>query len=187
MTTNMIAERGSEAFLASQMAKYDFAAPNFEQWKGDPFLALSMYVQLQHAFSWEAYRQVFATYRDLLDDQRPKGTGEALQAARRDQWMVRFSEQVGYDLGPFFALWGVPVSDEARASIAHLSDWLPADFPPGAALPTPPLHTPTATPRFSPTPSATTTPSPTASPQVTPTQTSDLREIYLPALEQSGD
>jgi hypothetical protein len=174
-------ERGSDAFLAAQMAKYDFAAPNFEQWKGDPFLALSMYVQLQHAFGWEAYRQVFAEYRGLLSSERP-----ADDAAKRDQWMVRFSRQVGYDLGPFFAYWGVPVSDEARDSIADLPDWLPADFPPGAVQPTPPLHTPTATPRFSPTPIATMTSIPTSSPIASATSTADRSKIYLPALEQSG-
>ena len=116
--------RGSAAFRAEQMTRYDFDNPDFELWKDDPFLALVMYVQLQQAFGWDAYRQVFATYRALPDAERPKSDNE-----KRDQWLVRFSRQVGRNLGPFFEAWGVPTSRAARASIADLPVWLPPDFP----------------------------------------------------------
>ncbi len=117
--------RGSAAFQAEQMALYDFDDPDFELWKREPFLALVMYQQMQQAFGWDAYRQVFATYRDLPDDERPKSDDE-----KRDQWLVRFSRQVGRNLGPFFENWGVPTSQEARDSIADLPTWMPPDFPP---------------------------------------------------------
>ncbi len=116
-------ERGSAAFRASQMATYDFNEPDFEQWKSEPFLALVMYEQLQQAFGWDAYRQVFATSRDLTKYQRPRSDDE-----KRDQWLVRFSQQVGRNLGPFFEAWGVPTSQQARASVADLPVWLPTDF-----------------------------------------------------------
>ena len=115
---------GSAAFRAEQMARYDFDNPDFEQWKREPFLALVMYEQLQQAFGWEAYRQVFATYRALQDDERPKSDAE-----KRDQWLMRFSRQVGRNLGPFFEAWGVPTSRSARASIADLPAWLPPELP----------------------------------------------------------
>ena len=69
-------ERGSAAFVADQMAKYDFTAPDFDQWKSDPFLALTMYVQMQHAFGWQAYRDVFAEYRDLPAEELPTNDDE---------------------------------------------------------------------------------------------------------------
>ena len=116
--------RGSPAFRAREMARYDFENPDFELWKREPFLALVMYVQMQQAFGWDAYRQVFATYRALPDSERPKNDDE-----KRDQWLVRFSRQVGRNLGPFFEMWGVPTSRTARASIADLPVWLPPDFP----------------------------------------------------------
>ena len=119
-------ERGSAAFRAKQMSRYDFDNPDFEQWKREPFLALVMYEQLQQAFGWDAFRQVFATYRSLPEAERPKSDDE-----KRDQWMVRFSRQIGRNLGPFFEAWGVPTSQEARDSIADLPVWLPPDFPPG--------------------------------------------------------
>jgi len=96
------------------------AAPDFNKWKGDPFLALYMYMDLQDAFGWEAYRKVFATYRALPDSERPKTDDE-----KRDQWMVRFSRQVGRNLGPFFEAWAVPTSQAARDSIKDLPVWLP--------------------------------------------------------------
>ena len=110
--------------LSSLVRYFDQGAP-FDQWKRSPFLALAMYVQLQQAFGWEAFQQVFAEYRGLPQDQRPKSDDE-----KRDQWMVRFSRHVGKNLGPFFELWGVPTSQQARASVEALDLWMPEDFPP---------------------------------------------------------
>ena len=119
-------DSGSAEFRAEQMARYDFDNPNFEQLKREPFLALVMYEQMQQAFGWHAYREVFATYRALSDAERPKSDDE-----KRDQWLVRFARQVDRNLGPFFEAWGVPTSQAARDLIADLPVWLPPDFPPG--------------------------------------------------------
>ena len=116
---------GSHQSWVELMALYDFDDPDFELWKREPFLALIMYAQMQQEFGWDAYRQVFTTYRVLPDAERPKRDHE-----KRDQWLVRFSRQVGRNLGPFFEAWGVPTSQQARDSIADLPVWLPPDFPP---------------------------------------------------------
>lgn len=92
----------------------------FEHWKANPFLALQMYRQLAAEFGWETYTKVFAEYRGLKPDERPKG-----EEQERDQWMVRFSRACGRNLGPFFEAWGVPTSEAARASIAELPVWMP--------------------------------------------------------------
>jgi hypothetical protein len=99
---------------------------DFEKWKADPFTGLVMYIQLRQAFGWEAYRKVFAEYRALPAEQRPKTDDE-----KRDQWLVRMSRTVGRNLGPFFQAWGVPTSEAARAAVAELPAWLPEGFPPG--------------------------------------------------------
>ena len=109
----------------AKIERYDFKNPDFELWKHEPALALLMYVQLQEAFGWDAYRQVFATYRALPDAERPKKSDDE----KRDQWLVRFSRQVARNLGPFFEAWGVPTSQAARASIAELPVWLPPGSP----------------------------------------------------------
>ncbi len=112
--------RGNDAFLREQMAKFDFAKPDFEKWKADPFLALAMYVQLQHEFGWDAYKSIFAKYLALPAAERPRNDAE-----KRDQWMTRFSREVGRNLGPFFQKWGVPVSAEALRAVAELPVWMP--------------------------------------------------------------
>ena len=94
------------------------AAPDFEQWKQDPFLALAMYDRIIAEFGWDAIRKTIAEYRTLPADQRPK-----TDAQKRDQWMVRLSRTTGRNLGPFFAAWGVPVSEEARKEVAKLPEW----------------------------------------------------------------
>ncbi len=108
----------------ARRARYLTEGASFEKWCSDPFLALTMYIELREAFGWEAYKGVFAEYRDLPKSERPTTEQE-----KRDQWMVRFSRQVGRNLGPFFKAWGVPVSDEAVASVASLPEWMPADWP----------------------------------------------------------
>lgn len=108
-----------------RMADYFSKPVSFERWHSDPFLAFYMYWQMREAFGWDAYKHVFAEYRGLSGDQRPKSEQE-----KRDQWLVRMSRTVGRDLGPFFTAWGVPTSDSARAAIADLPGWMPDGFPP---------------------------------------------------------
>lgn len=118
-------QRISGETRAKKIKDYLAGGADFNQWKRDPFLALMMYVQLQEEFGWDAFKKVFAEYRDLPRNERPKNDDE-----KRDQWLVRFSRTVGHNLGPFFQAWGVPTSDEARASIADLPEWMPEGFPP---------------------------------------------------------
>lgn len=110
--------------VAEKFAKYTAGGkPDFAKWQSDPFLALAMYVQLQHTFGWEAYKKVFAEYRALPAGERPTAN------ERIDQWMVRFSRIVNRNLGPFFQAWGLPVTDAALASIAKLPAWPKEEWP----------------------------------------------------------
>ncbi len=108
-----------------RIAAYLGRGARFADWKDDPFLALQTYVQLKDAFGWDAFKKVFAEYRDLPREKRPKNDDE-----KRDQWMVRFSRTAGKNLGPFFVAWGIPTSAAARDSIKDLPGWMPEGFPP---------------------------------------------------------
>lgn len=112
------------ARMQERLRKYIAAGADFEKWKNDPFLALTMYIELQQAFGWDAYKKVFAAYRALPPSERPKTERE-----QHDQWMVRFSHAAGKNLGPFFQAWGVPTSESARQSLNSLPAWMPAGFP----------------------------------------------------------
>lgn len=121
-------KRGHDAVdKPPDVAAYLKRGANFDEWKRDPFLALQMYVQLEKEFGWETFKRVFAEYRGLANEQRPRNDDQ-----KRDQWMVRFSRTCGRNLGPFFTVWGVPTSDAARKSIADLPEWMPAGFPSSA-------------------------------------------------------
>ncbi len=95
----------------------------FVAWKNQPFLALLCYAQLKEAFGWESYMKVFAEYRALAPEERPKNDDE-----KRDQWMTRFSRAVGRDLGPFFGGWGIPTSEAARRALSDLPAWMPEEM-----------------------------------------------------------
>lgn len=109
---------GPEVYYEEQKARSP--ALKFSKWKEDPFLALAMYLQLQEAFGWETYLNVFREYRSLPSYERPKNDEE-----KRDQWMVRFSKAAGKNLSGFFDDWGVPVSAQAKQTVAHLPGWRP--------------------------------------------------------------
>ncbi|MCA9054525.1 MAG: M60 family metallopeptidase [Planctomycetaceae bacterium] len=88
-----------------------------------PFEQLMPYIQLRAAFGWEPFQKVFAEYLALPEAERPKSTQE-----RKDQWLVRFSETVGHDLGPFYASWKIGMSPEAMQKVRHLPAWMPEKF-----------------------------------------------------------
>lgn len=110
-----------------RIADYFASPPSLDRLARDPFLGLIPYLQLQEAFGWEAYRRVFAEYRLLPSQQRPRTNQEKI-----DQWVVRFSKAVGRNLAPFHRSWGFPVSEKAEKEIEHLPRWMPEGFPPPA-------------------------------------------------------
>ncbi len=106
--------------MAKSRALYKKGGAKFGLWKSKPFTALIMYYEMKQAFGWDAYKRVFAEYRDLADYERPKTDDE-----RRDQWLVRMSRTVKRNLGPFFSSWGIPTSKKARDAIEDLPAWTP--------------------------------------------------------------
>lgn len=109
----------------TRMARHLAMGAPFDKWKSDPFLALHMYLQIREAFGWEPFKQAFAAYQKLPGPKRPKS-----EEQKRDMWLVQMSTTTGKNLGPFFQAWGIPTSDAARDSVAHLPAWMPEGFPP---------------------------------------------------------
>jgi len=105
----------------NRLRKYLADGAKFSTWQDDPFLALTMYLQLRKAFGWEPMTRVFESYR--------KGPQPRTEMDRHDEWMVRMSKSVGKNLGPFFDAWGVPVTQKAKDSIKELPSWMPSDWP----------------------------------------------------------
>jgi len=113
----------SKQQVVEAVNRYLADSPSFEKWKADPFLALMMYVQLIEAFGWEPIEQVYRQYRQLPRSQYP-----ATEAARRDYWFAAISTATQRNLGPFFALWRVPVGEAATRAATSYPTWLPAEM-----------------------------------------------------------
>ncbi|XP_057587367.1 TRPM8 channel-associated factor 2 isoform X3 [Hippopotamus amphibius kiboko] len=82
----------------------------------DVWTALETYLQLQEAFGWEPFTQLFAEYQTLSGIPRDN-------AAKMNLWVKKFSEKVQKNLAPFFEAWGWPVQKEVAASLACLPAW----------------------------------------------------------------
>ncbi|MEC9070823.1 MAG: M60 family metallopeptidase, partial [Myxococcota bacterium] len=67
----------------------------WEEWS--VWTALETYLQLQETFGWVLYQNLFPEYRKLSEGDSPQTDQE-----RINQWVVRSSEQVGMNLGPFY-------------------------------------------------------------------------------------
>ncbi|XP_068943553.1 TRPM8 channel-associated factor 2-like [Petaurus breviceps papuanus] len=83
-------------------------------WYG--WTALETYLQLQEAFGWEPFIQVFKSYQQLSGI---PGNNES----KMDVWVKKFSEQVQKNLVPFFKAWGWPIHKEVPTTIANLPEW----------------------------------------------------------------
>ncbi|MEJ5170675.1 MAG: M60 family metallopeptidase, partial [Fimbriimonadales bacterium] len=106
-----------------RLRTYLQAGAPFDRWKSDPFLALTMYVQVVDAFGWDAIRRAFASYHRMSPNERPVSDQQ-----KRDAWMLALSRATGRNLGPFFRSWGVPVSEEAVRKLAGMPQWLPDEL-----------------------------------------------------------
>ncbi len=125
-------EQGHPAITAESQRKkienYFKEKPSYQRWTRDPFLALILYIQLRKAFGWEVFHRVFAEYRKLPKDQKPKTNQDKI-----DQFMIRMSRATGHNLAKFFETWGLPLTDKAKQAVADLPEWMPEGFPPATA------------------------------------------------------
>jgi hypothetical protein len=103
--------RMGEASIQKQVRTWAAQGKPHDVWCKEPFLALEMFVRLQQAYGWQAFEKLFAEYRTLSKEERPKNDGE-----KRDQWAVRLSRLTGQNIAAVFDAWAVPISDAARSA-----------------------------------------------------------------------
>ncbi|MCL1921648.1 MAG: M60 family metallopeptidase [Kiritimatiellaeota bacterium] len=96
-----------------QLPKWVANGKPHDEWCRDPFLALEMFVRIQQAYGWEAFEKLFAEYRTLRGNERPKNDMD-----KRDQWCTRLSRLTGENIAAVFDSWNVPISDTARQACA---------------------------------------------------------------------
>ena len=82
-----------------------------------------MYATLQRDFGWKPFKTALAAYVTAPPEERPQSNED-----KHDRWMLRMSEAIGRNLGPYFEHWGVPTSGAARSEIMHLETWMPKEY-----------------------------------------------------------
>ncbi|MEJ7557945.1 MAG: M60 family metallopeptidase [Pedobacter sp.] len=97
--------------------------PSYEKWSADPFLALSMYVQIIDKFGWEAILNVHRIYRKMPTARYPKTDQD-----KRDLWFVNICKSTNRNLSDFFDTWKVPVSAKAKKQVGALETWFPQEL-----------------------------------------------------------
>ena len=88
----------------------------FASW--DAWGGLEWHLQLQSAFGWSFYEQLFADYQALPAASAPDG-----EAARIQMWIERTCARADRDLVPFYASWGFPIGDASRSACAARPPW----------------------------------------------------------------
>jgi hypothetical protein len=101
----------------------DYLAGGADFWSDwNVWTALETYLQLQEAFGWGLYLDLFDEYNGLTALEQPSGDQQII-----DQWVERSSLAAGVDLGPFYVAWGFPASQAALDEASLLPAW--ADDP----------------------------------------------------------
>lgn len=105
--------RMGEEKLQAKVRKWAADGKSHDAWCGDPFLALETFVRLQQAYGWGAFEKLFAEYRALKTEERPKSDAE-----KRDQWVTRLSRITRHNIAAVFDAWSIPLSEAARQTCA---------------------------------------------------------------------
>ena len=75
-----------------------------------------------------ACRKTFQTeYFSSRYEAIPLKRRPATTQARIDEWILRFSDAVGYNLVPLAEFWGIPVTDPTQQKLKPLKPFLPDD------------------------------------------------------------
>jgi len=116
-----ISNETTRKMLLSYFAK----EPDLAKWKRDPWLGLLTFRLIQNDFGWDLFKRTFQRYHVLAEDQRPKTDQE-----KRDRLARYLSETAGRDFAPYFAAWGIHLSDDLKKELEKFPAWMPYNFPP---------------------------------------------------------
>lgn len=129
---NIPRAKGSTSLLPADRVKriQAFLASSADYTMLDAWTGLEMFAQLQEWFGWQPFKDVNADYLLLTPASSPSTDQDKI-----DQWVLRFSQKVGKNLGPFFkTTWRVPVSQSVLDQLALLATWPASTSPIGIEL-----------------------------------------------------
>lgn len=109
--------------MSAEMKKYFSGAQTYNEAPNK--VQLFFWVELMYYLGFDAFRQVALQYHD-----KPYDNGK-LSDEKKWEWVMNaFSKVTGKNMGPFFKIWRMPVSERAVDRMKNLPVWLPSkDYP----------------------------------------------------------
>lgn len=109
--------------MSSELKKYFTGSQTYKDAPNK--VQLFFWVELMYHLGFDAFRQVALQYHD-----KPYDNGKLSDEKKWEWVMSAFSKVTGKNMGPFFEIWRIPVSEHARAKMKNLPVWLPSsDYP----------------------------------------------------------
>ncbi|KAM6932887.1 TRPM8 channel-associated factor homolog [Xenentodon cancila] len=97
-----------------RVEEYVRSGRNLDNWR--VWTALETYLQLQEKFGWDAFKKVFAAYRDMSDCPGDNN-------GKMNLYAETFSRTVGMNLTGFFKAWGWPIEEATEEKLSGLPPW----------------------------------------------------------------
>jgi len=115
----------SKAGVIEKIKQYMRSQPSYDKFQQNPWIALSMYIELIEHSGWDQIKSANKVYADLPKNQYPKTNEEKI-----DLWFKTISHVSKTDLSDFFKIWQIPVSASAIAIVKkeNYPIWLPDEL-----------------------------------------------------------
>jgi hypothetical protein len=105
--------------------KYFDRKPTYDDWKDNCYIAIMTFAQLIRHFGWKPMYKFMLDYEDDIvnhENRLPQCNQDKI-----DQWVLRYSKIVGYNIKRQFELWGLPVSYSVETILVGLPKWCPTE------------------------------------------------------------
>ncbi|MDG1536433.1 MAG: M60 family metallopeptidase [Candidatus Thalassarchaeaceae archaeon] len=101
----------------SRMRSYFDDGSNIANWS--VWIALDTYLIIKEEWDWDPITEALSVYYTLPSAEVPVGDTEEFNA-----WVMHLSNATGYNLAPYHAAWGFPLTQDTFDSLSHLPIWV---------------------------------------------------------------
>ena len=102
---------------AARMEPYFEDGSNISNWS--VWIALDTYLIIKEEWGWGVITEALSVYYTLPAAEVPSGGTEEFNA-----WVLHLSNATGYNLAPYHAAWGFPLTQDTFDSLSHLPIWV---------------------------------------------------------------
>jgi hypothetical protein len=102
---------------AARMESYFGDGSNISNWS--VWTALDTYLIIKEEWGWGVITEALSVYYTLPAAEVPSGDTEEFNA-----WVMHLSNSTGYNLAPYHAAWGFPLTQDTFDFLSHLPIWV---------------------------------------------------------------